>query len=180
MSISADASRCHGCGFTGADTLVLFPDPPPPLLPVLDAAGLWDQQDLKRIEVAREKIRRRFPQFKFHVCTVMLPPATRLPVFGFWLLNVCPLYIQETPEDRSWTVLLLINARTGAVAVVPGYSAERWLSDEDWTKVLWSMAAGWKGGDSVEAVLRFFETATTFLGHSWKARGLRRGKRNKS
>lgn len=158
----------------------LFPGPPPPLLQVLDAAGLWNDRDLRKIELAREQLRRRFPQFRFYVCTVMIPPETSLPLFGFWLLNVCPLSMDETADDRAWTVLLLINVRTGAVAAVPGYSAERWLGDDEWKKVLSNMAAAWKSGDTAEAVLQFFKSSGTFLAHSWAARGLRRSKRKMS
>ena len=177
--LAADANRCPSCGFTGGDTLRLFSDPPP-LLPVLDAAELWSGSDLKRIETAREKLRRAFPQFHFHICSVMLPEGAKLPLFGFWLLNVCPFYVNETAADRAWSVLLLIDARSGSMAVVPGYSAERWLTDEDWSKALWSMAPRWKAGRSSDAVIRFLETAGTFLGQAWKARGSRRSKHRHS
>lgn len=173
-SLAADSNRCPSCGFTGADVMALFPENPPPLLPVLDAAGLWNEADVRKIEAAREKLRRRFPQFRFHVCSVMLPPEMKLSLFGFWLLNVCPFYIQETAEDRSWAVLLLIDARSGSVATVPGYAAERWLNDDSWKKVIWSMAPAWKGGDPTAAVIRFFDSAILYLNLAWKARGLRR------
>ncbi len=172
--LAADANRCPSCGFTGADVMALFPENPPPLLPVLDAAGLWNEADVRRIEAAREKLRRRFPQFRIHVCSVMLPPDLKLTLFGFWLLNVCPFYIHETAEDRAWTVLLLIDARSGAIAAVPGYSAERWLNEESWKKVIWSMAPAWKGGDPTAAVIRFFDSAALHLNLAWKTRGLRR------
>lgn len=179
-AVAADAKWCPSCNFTGGDSMAMFPDPPPPLLPLLDAAGIWTAGDVRRIETAREKLRRRFPQFHFHVCTVMLPDETSLPVFGFWLLNVCPLYVNETAEDRSWTVLLLINARTGKCAAVPGYSAENWLTDDDWRKVLSLMTSLWKSGRSADAVIRYFENSATFLDHAWKQRGLRRSKKSGS
>ena len=178
--VAADAKWCPACNFTGGDTVVMFPDPPPPLMPLLDAAGLWIPDEMKMIETAREKLRRRFPQFHFHICTVMLPPETKLPAFGFWLLNVCPFYVNETAEDRAWTVLLLINARTGQAAVIPGYSAEHWISDEDWTKILATMSPAWKAGKSAQAVIRFFETSAACLDRSWKLRGLRRSKHPRS
>lgn len=177
-AVAADANRCPACGFTGADSMRMFPDPPPPLLTILDAAGLWNDSDVRLIEAAREKLRRRYPQFRFHVCTVALPATTSLPVFGFWLLNTCPYDVNETAAERAWTVLLLINAVCGQAAVVSGYSAERWLDDADWSKVLASMSTHWKAGRSTAAVLRFFETSATFLEQSWKARGLRKGKRS--
>jgi len=149
-------------------------------MPLFDAAELWNAADVRKIETAREKLRRRFPQFHFHVCTVMLPEETSLPVFGFWLLNVCPFYVNETAEDRSWTILLLINARTGKCAVIPGYSAEPWISDDNWIRILSLMAAPWKAGKTADAVVRYFETAGLALGHVWKTRGLRRSRFSRS
>jgi hypothetical protein len=178
-AVAADANRCLACGFTGADTMVMFPDPPPPLLPVLDAAALWNDSDVRSIEAAREKLRRRFPQLRFHVCSVALPASTSLPAFGFWLLNACPFYVNETAAERAWAVMLLVNAASGQAAVVPGYAAERWLDDADWSKVLASMSTHWKAGRHKDAVLRFFETSAPFLEQSWKVRGLRKGKRAK-
>lgn len=179
-AVPADAQRCPSCGFTGGDTMTMFPGPPPPLLPLLDAAGLWDAAETHRIETAAENLRRRFPQFHFHVCSVMLPPEMRLPAFGFWLLNTCPLDSGETAEDRAWAVLLLINARTGQAAVVPGYSAEPWLGDDDWTKILSSMAATWTASKPAAAVIRFFETTAAFLDRAWKLRGLHSSSNSRS
>jgi hypothetical protein len=160
--------------------MATYPDPPPPLLPVLDAAGIWTPGNIGEIETARDKLRRRFPQFRFHICTVMMPRETILPVFGFWLLNVCPLHANETEEDRAWTVLLLINARTGQAAVVPGYHAERWLSDDDWSKALAAMDSAWKAGKSAGAVLSFFAAGATLLDQSWKLRGSPRSRKSRS
>ena len=160
--------------------MAMFEGPPPPLLPILDAAGLWDDTELTRIKTTCEKLRIRFPQFRFHICTVMLPAETSLPLFGFWLLNACPLDGGETTEDRSWTVLLLLNARTGQAAVVPAYAAEHWVTDEDWSKILTSMAKPWKSGKTANAVIGFLKTTGAFLDQTWKTRGLRRSKRSRS
>lgn len=178
--VAADAKWCASCNFTGVQTVDLFPDAPPPLMPIFDAAGIWSQPELKKIEAARQKLRRRFPQFHFHVCTVMLPAETSLPVFGFWLLNASPLYINETVEDRSWTVLLLINARSGQAAVVPCYAAEHWVSDEDWMKILASMSPAWKAGKTARAMVRYFESSAAVLDQTWKIRGARNSKRSMS
>lgn len=176
-AVAADANRCSACGFTGADTMRMFPHAPPPLLTVLDAAGLWKEADVRAIEAARERLRRRFPQFLFHVCTVALPAATSLPAFGFWMLNVAPFDVNETADERAWAVLLVIDAASGKAAVVLGYSAERWLEDASWIKALASMSPHWKAGRTAAAVIRFFETSGSLLDQSWRARGLRRSKR---
>lgn len=155
----------------------LFPETPPPLLPVLDAAGILKERDVWKIEAARDKLRRRFPQFHWRVCTVVLPPEVNLSVFGFWLLNVCPFHGKENAEARASTVLLLINAATGRAAAVPGYAVESVLSDDGWKAILATMAAPWQGGDPVEAVIRFFKNARIHLERAWKSYGARKSAR---
>ena len=172
--LKADSNWCPGCGFTGGDTVAMFPDQPPPFLPILDAAGILKPDDVRKIEAARERLRRRFPQFHWRICTVILPPETRLPVFGFWLLNVCPLGEGETADDRASTVLLLINADSGQAAVVPGYAAESCLSDDAWKVVLTTMAGPWRAGKPAEAIIRFFTTTRSHLERAWKSYGVRK------
>ncbi len=172
--LKVDSKWCPACHFTGAHTIDLFPDAPPPLLPILDAAGILKERDVRKIESERDKLRRRFPQFHWRVCTVVLPTETNLSVFGFWLLNVCPLHGAETTEDRTATVLLLINAGTGQVAAVPGYAVESVLSNDGWKVILATMAGPWRAGQPVEAVIRFFRTTRIHLERAWKSYGARR------
>lgn len=156
----------------------LFPEAPPPLLPVLDAAGILNERDVWKIEAARDKLRRRFPQFHWRVCTVILPPESNLSLFGFWLLNVCPLHGRETEENRASTVLLLINAGTGQVSAVRGYAVESCLSDDGWKAILETMAGPWRTGDPVEAVIRFFKNSGVHLERAWKTYGARHSDRS--
>jgi TPM domain len=143
-------------------------------LMILDAAGIFPERDVWKIEAARDKLSRRFPQFHWRVCTVVVPLETNLSVFGFWLLNVCPLNGQETAADRAATVLLLINAGTGQVAAIPGYAVESILSDENWKAILATMAGPWQDGQPVEAVIRFFKSTRIHLERLWKNHGMRR------
>lgn len=172
--LKPDAKWCPKCHFTGGDSLRMFPDSPPPLLPVLDAAGIFKEKDVRRIEAGRDALRRRFPQFQWRICTVCLPPETTLPLFGFWLLNACPFHGKETVEERAWTVLLLINADTGQTAVVTGYAAEPFLSEEEWKAVLATMGEPWNSGVPAEAVLRFFQSSRDRLNRAWTRYGSRR------
>ena len=178
--VKVDSKWCPGCHFTGADTVAMFPDDSPPLLPILDAAGILKPRDVRKIEAARDGLRRRFPQFHWRICTVILPLETRLPVFGFWLLNVCPLDEKETPDDRASTILLLINADSGQAAVIPGYAAESCLSDDDWKDVLSTMAGPWRAGDPAEAIIRFFTSTRSRLERAWKSYGIRKPARSSS
>ncbi len=177
VTLKVDSKWCSACNFTGANTVAMFPDSPPPLLPILDAAGIWNDADIRKIEAAREKVRSRFPQLHWRVCTVSLPVGTALPVFGFWLLNTCPLHGFETPEERAWTVLLLIDVESGQAAAIPGYAAEPCLGDADWQDILGTMTAPWQAGNTAEAVVGFFKNSRSRLEESWKRTGSRRKNR---
>jgi hypothetical protein len=176
--LNVDANWCPRCNFTGGDTVAMFSDPPPPLLPILDAAGILKENDLLKIESARESLRSRFPQFHWRVCTVILPPESSLSLFGFWLLNACPLLGEETLENRASTVLLLINADSGQVTAVPGYAVESYLSDDTWKLILSSMTEPWRSGKPGEAIVCFFTTARSHLEIAWKRYGTRISTRN--
>ena len=152
----------------------MFAGPAPPLLPVVDAAELLGGEDLGKIERARLRLGKRFPQFRWCVFTVSLPEETSLPVFGFWLLNACPLGPEETADERAFTVLLLINAETGRAAVIPGYGAEPFLADDEWKQVLASMTPAWQAGKPGAAVVDFLAAAHKQLDHAWKRYGIRK------
>lgn len=171
--LKVDSDWCPRCNFTGGDSVTLFSDSPPPLLPILDAVGILNEKDCSKIEAARKRIGRRFPQFQWRICIVVLPPETRLSLFGFWLLNMCPLDAKETREDRASTVLLLINAASGQVSAIPGYAVESYLSDDIWKLILSEMAEAWQLGKPCEAILRFFTAARSQLENAWKSYGSR-------
>ncbi|MES2438844.1 MAG: hypothetical protein V4584_07250 [Verrucomicrobiota bacterium] len=178
--LKPDAKWCPNCNFTGGDTLRLFPHDPPPLLPILDAVGLLKEHDIHKIEVARENLRRRFPQFRWKICIVTLPRETSLSVFGFWLLNVCPLHDQETPQERAWTILLLLNPSTAQAAVIPGYAAEPFLSDDEWKAILSDMRKPWSLAKPAEDIVRFFKNSRRHLNVAWKRYGTRKSGRKSS
>ena len=172
--LKPDSKWCPTCNFTGGDSIRFFPDSPPPLLPILDAAEIFTEADTRKIERVREAIGKRFPQFRWRVCSVNLPQETRLSLFGFWLLNASPLAENETSDERTWTVLLLINANTGQAAVILGYAAEPFLSDDDWKNALSSMASDWQAGNPSKAVGCFFKNTRILLDQAAARFGSRR------
>ena len=176
--LKPDVKWCPHCNFTGGDTMKIFTDSPPPLLPILDAAGILKDNDIRKIEASLASIRRRFPQFQWRIWTVCLPPETSLPLFGFWLLNACPFHKTETVEERAWTILLLINADNGQVALVPGYAAEPFLSDSEWKAVLATMSEPWNAGLPAEAILAFLKESRIRLNQAWKRYGTRRASKS--
>lgn len=154
-----EAQRCGGCGFTGAYTMRMFPEQPPALTGILDVAGLWDGEERGWIHKARKKQRKRTGQVDWRVCVVGLDPAVDLSVFGFWLFNAAPLVAEETEEERAWTVLLVIDPAGGRSAVIPGYAAEPWLTDDEWNDALRAMDRLWLKGRTAEGVIAFIETS---------------------
>ena len=144
------------------------------MLPILDAAGILKDNDIRKIDASLASIRRRFPQLQWKIWTVCLPPDTSLPLFGFWLLNACPFHEKETVEDRAWAILLLVNADNGQVAVVPGYAAEPFLSDSEWKAILKTMSEPWNAGLPAEAILTFLKESRLQFHKAWKRYGARR------
>ena len=158
---------CPHCRFTGSDTMELFPGTPPPLPPVLDAASVWKASDLRTITAARNKLHKRFPQFIWKICTVELDSTQSIDMFSFWMLNASPLADDETPEQRAWTVLLLIDTANGKATVTPGYTAEAWLSEEEWRRTVLSMPELWERGKTAAAVVKYFSTLHQLLDKAW-------------
>lgn len=168
MKLAREAKWCESCGFTGAKSLEMFGDSPPPLLTILDVADFWDAKQLKKVEAAVAGFKKRFPQFHWKICAVALDETISLPLFGFWLMNVCPLLPEETAEDREWTVLLLIDADSGRTSVTTGYRSEVWLSGEMWEKALLETTEPFRRGKNEKVVIKFLESVRVLLESSWK------------
>ncbi|MBC7980248.1 MAG: zinc ribbon domain-containing protein [Armatimonadetes bacterium] len=166
--LEREAKWCEKCGFTGARTLEMFGDTPPPLLPILDVADVWSEKEQRNIKTSVAGIKKRYPQFHWRICAVALPPETGQPVFGFWLMNVCPLLAEESPEDREWTILLLIDTNNGRASVTAGYRAEVWLTDEMWNQSLVATAETFHAGHTGKAVVQFLNHAGRLLEEAWK------------
>lgn len=165
----AGQARCRACGFTGGDTLGHFGAAAPTLLlPVMDAADFWSERQTRAIHREVGKLSRRYPQFRWCFCAVNAPAETRLSLLGFWLQNVSPLATDESPEDRQWTVIVVINARSGTVASVPGYQAEQWLDDIALDEALARMPAALAAGRRSRAVARFLRGVRHALDQRWK------------
>lgn len=166
--LERDAKWCGTCGFTGAKSLEMFGEDPPPLLPILDVADLWNAKEQRKIESAVKAFNRRFPQVNWRICAVTLGPEVNLSVFGFWLMNVCPLMPGETPEDREWTILLLVDGNSGRASVTTGYAAELWLSDEMWDRALGETVKPFLRGEPDTAVVLFLRKAQAFFETAWQ------------
>ncbi len=168
MKLERDAKWCPACEFTGAKSLDLFGADAPPLLPLMDVADIWDAKEKRMIRAQVKRLCRRFPQIRWRVCGVSLGRETSLPLFGFWLLNASPLTDGETAEDRSWTVLLLVDSETGRTSVTTGYRMEPWLSDDMWERALSETVEPFRNGHPGLAVCSFLKEARVHLEKAWR------------
>ncbi|QTN32118.1 hypothetical protein HZ994_07175 [Akkermansiaceae bacterium] len=166
--VDREAKWCGACGFTGAKTMEMFGDSPPPLFELLDVADVWDGKDQAMIGAEVKAFRKKFPQLNWRICAVALDSGVSLPLFGFWLMNASPLLPGETGEDREWTILLLIDSNSGRASVTAGYRAEVWLSDEMWDTALAETAEPLRRGHAGKAVVSFLRKARVLLEAAWK------------
>lgn len=166
--VERDAKWCGRCGFTGEKSLEMFGDDPPPLLPILDVADFWSDKEQRQISVSVKRFNKRFPQIRWRFCAVALPPEVSLPLFGFWMMNVCPLAPGETPEEREWTVVFLVDTNRGRASVTTGYRAEIWLSEEMWEKALAETEEPFAQGRRGLGIARFLDSATGLFTVAWK------------
>jgi hypothetical protein len=165
--LERESPWCPACGFTGSKTLDLFGADPPPLLPLLDVADIWNAKDQRAIKSAISRFNRRFPQIRWRICGVALGEDVSLPLFGFWLLNASPFAEGETEEERSWTVLLLIDSARGWASVTPGYRAEIWLSEDMWEKALARTVEPLRKGEAAVAVIDFLKSSQALFEMAW-------------
>ncbi len=168
VKLDREAKWCASCGFTGAKSLEMFGDSPPPLYPILDVADLWDDKAQARIANEVKIFGKRFPQVRWRICAVALDSPASLSLFGFWLMNVSPLMPGESEEDREWAILFLIDSITGRASVTSGYQAEVWLSDEMWNTALAETSEPLRRGHADKAVALFLRKASELFESAWK------------
>jgi hypothetical protein len=142
----------------------LFPYAPPELSPILDLVGVLSAGGLTAIQAEMKRSLKRYPQFQWRVVLAALPSEMSLPLFGFWLINACPLGAEETPKQRAWTVLLVVNTSTEQASVVSGYAAEPYISDEIWKNTLLEVSKFWKAENPALAIVRFLKMSRKQIG----------------
>lgn len=179
LRIEDMVQRCPHCGFSGADTLRMFPYGAPKLEPVLDVPGSFAPSDRRRIERRIKRLRRRLRQIHWCVCVVNLPREGSLRLCGFWLLNAAPVEPGDGEAANAWTVLLLLDPGQQAVSVSCGYALEPFVSDDSWLRSLELMSEAWQRGARGEAVVDFLDGAEAELAQAARRvdRMLRKGGR---
>lgn len=124
QSLHETSPACPHCSFDLAVAekhLGIAPQLRPDLT---DLAGvLSNRQHTAILRVLREK-ERRFPQVRFAVVTVQIPPQTPLRAYSFWLLNRGSLASQMEKGGACRLVLLVVDAAQYQLCCMLGYGLE--------------------------------------------------------
>jgi len=96
-----------------------------------DSAGILRRGERGRVEVAMERISRRFPQLFVAVYTGALGEVANIRQFGFWLLNRSAF--EDVPVDKpnEAGILFTIDPESKAAGVVFGYLLDPFLEESD-------------------------------------------------
>ena len=108
--VKRDVNWCGTCGFTGAETIEMFGESPPPLAPLLDVADLWSEEEVENIESAISRIGKRYPQIRWRVYAVALggrrqPSPVRFLGCGFFSLAE-----GESPTESGAVLLYFVDS----------------------------------------------------------------------
>lgn len=132
----------------------------------MDHAGVTHERLRSDVTAASDALARRFPQVGLYFCLVNLDQDVRLSEFGFWMMNACQLQQGQTESDRAWSILLLVDVKTGMVTVTPGYAIEAFMEDSGWENLLKDISPQLHSEDYREALLGYVQGAETLL---WQA-----------
>ena len=127
--------QCESCGFTGEQTMKLFPYQAPVLDTLCDNGNRFSEKEQKALTNSLKQFSRWFPQIQVKMFTLKPDITINLKLFGFWLFNASPLAENETTTDRTWTILIILGPENN-IAAVPGYAVEPWIPYDDWLDLM--------------------------------------------
>ncbi|MFK7910745.1 MAG: TPM domain-containing protein [Akkermansiaceae bacterium] len=157
------SDACQRCGFDAYRVVQQFNFTAPVLEQVIDNAGVISSSWRSELDSAFAKLRRRFPQVGFHICTVELDDPIKLPEFGFWMMNACRLEPHQQESDRAWSMLVLVDVKRGLVSLTPGYALEAFIEDSAWEDSLRQISLTLAEGDYRKGLLGFLTHAERLL-----------------
>ena len=157
------ADVCERCGFDAHRVVKQFPFAAPVLEQIIDNVGVITPDWRPDLEAAFAGISRRFPQLRFHVCTVELDDPVKLPEFGFWMMNACRLEAGQEEIDRAWSMLILVDVKRGLISLTPGYALEAFIEDGAWEDALRQVSESLAEGDFRSGLLGLMKHAQRLL-----------------
>lgn len=140
------AASCPHCGFTIADADAQFGNEELHLRCLTDSAGILRRGERERVEIAIDRITRRFPQIFVAVYTGSLGEIANIRQFGFWLLNRSAF--EDVPADKpnEAGILITIDPESKAAGIVFGYLLDPFLEEADTFDCLSRAHAYWLEG----------------------------------
>ncbi len=148
------ASSCPQCGFSLADADACFGAEELRLRCLTDTSGILRQGDRERVEVAMEKIMRRFPQVFVAIYTGSLGEVANIRQFGFWLLNRSAFEDVPLEKPNEAGILLTIDPSSKAAGMVFGYLLDPFLTEADTFECLSRAHAYWLEGRYADGIVR--------------------------
>ena len=157
------AASCPHCGFTLADADARFGAEEVHLRCLTDSAGILRRGDRQRVEVALEKIARRFPQIFVAIYTGSLGEVANIRQFGFWLLNRSAFEDVPVNKPNEAGILITIDPESKAAGMVFGYLLDPFLEESDTFECLSRAHAYWLEERYADGILRALTHLDTIL-----------------
>lgn len=148
------AASCPHCGFTLADADARFGAEEVRIRCLNDSAGILRRGDREKVELAMEKITRRFPQVFVAIYTGSLGEVANIRQFGFWLLNRSAFEDVPVEKPNEAGILITIDPESKAAGMVFGYLLDPFLDEADTFECLSRAHAHWLEGRYAEGILR--------------------------
>jgi RNA polymerase subunit RPABC4/transcription elongation factor Spt4 len=154
QSIHRAAELCPHCGFSIADADFVYGGDEVSLRPLTDGAGMFGQDQRERIEVAMERMSRRFPQLFVAVYTGSLGEVANIRQFGFWLLNRAAFEGVPADKPNESGILITIDPESKAAAMTFGYTLDAVLEESDTFECLSRAHGYWLEGRYAEGLVK--------------------------
>jgi hypothetical protein len=154
QKIHRAASSCPHCGFTLADADAHFGEGEVRLRCLTDAAGLLRRGQREQVEMAMERITRRFPQLFVAVYTGSLGEMANMRQFGFWLLNRAAFEDVPAHKPNEAGILLTIDAESKSASITFGYLLDAFLEESDTFESLSRAHSYWLEGKYAAGIVR--------------------------
>jgi hypothetical protein len=157
------AASCPHCGFTLADADADFGHEKVRISCLTDSAGVMRRKDRERVEVAMDKIARRFPQLFVAIYTGSLGEVANLRQFGFWLLNRATFIDLPAEKTNAAGILLTIDPESKAAGIVFGYLLDPYLDESDTFDCLARGHAYWLEGRYADGIVKCLDHLNEIL-----------------
>ncbi|MGA0853848.1 MAG: TPM domain-containing protein [Luteolibacter sp.] len=119
-----------------------------------DEAGILGRDERERVEMAMERMSRRFPQLFIAVYTGSLGEVANIRQFGFWLLNRAAF--EDVPADKpnESGILITIDPGSKAAGITFGYTLDAILDESDTFECISRAHGHWLEGRYADGLVK--------------------------